>query len=434
MATNFVFTSKSSFEEFLTFKKLSKEDQEDIEKMANVHIEFIDGLLKAIDEAEKNKVDSTQLDAMKKELTEAIEKQRESTNEILKTHGIALKRVLDSNAPTTILSLKAQIRNQLEANKEGLSKLKVGKDGGFNFVVKADTMTFANSITGEIPAAQYIPGVDGIPIRMPLFLASLARRAATSDLIRWVSKVNKLGAAGVTAEGALKNKISFEFTTGSTEIQKVTAYIKVSKEMLEDIDFMMSEIEGELFTELLLAVEKEAFDGDGTGENLEGVFTVATAFNGGGLTTTTPNIVDVIVAASNQIEVALQPEPTYAFLHPTVVNQLKLIKVSTTDNRYVDRLSMVAGSLMLDGVIRIVKTTLLTTDQFLVGNFGPAGFAVLYEKGGITMDIGVENDDFTRNLRTILAEWRGASLVPTNKRTAFIKGSIATALTLIETT
>ena len=50
------------------------------------------------------------------------------------------------------------------------------------------------------------------------------------------------------------------------------------------------------------------------------------------------------------------------------------------------------------------------------------------------MDIGVENDDFTRNLRTILAEWRGASLVPTNKRTAFIKGSIATALTLIETT
>ena len=184
----------------------------------------------------------------------------------------------------------------------------------------------------------------------------------------------------------------------------------------------------------MLAVEKEAFDGDGTGENLEGVFTVATAFNGGGLTTTTPNIVDVIVAASNQIEVALQPEPTYAFLHPTVVNQLKLIKVSTTDNRYVDRLSMVAGSLMLDGVIRIVKTTLLTTDQFLVGNFGPAGFAVLYEKGGITMDIGVENDDFTRNLRTILAEWRGASLVPTNKRTAFIKGSIATALTLIETT
>ena len=49
MATKFVFTSKSSFKEFLTFKKLSKEDQDDIEKMANVHIEFIDGLLLAID-------------------------------------------------------------------------------------------------------------------------------------------------------------------------------------------------------------------------------------------------------------------------------------------------------------------------------------------------------------------------------------------------
>jgi HK97 family phage major capsid protein len=430
----FVFTSKSTYSEFLTYKKVSADDEKDVEKMAGIHLEFIEGLQSAIEEADKNKVDATQLDAMKKELTEAIEKQRDATNQILKEQGIALKRVLQSSNPERKESLTAQIRKNLEGKKESLTKLKTSKDGGFDFVVKADTMTFASSITGEIPQAQLITGVDNIPTRMPVFLASLARRAATSNLIKWVSKVNKMGTAGVTGEGVLKNQISFEFVTGSTEIKKVTAFIKVSTEMLDDIDYLMSEIEGELFTELLLAVEAETYSGDGTGDNLEGIKTVATTFNGGGLTTTEPNIVDVLVAASNQIEIANQPEPTYAFLNPTVVNQLKLDKVSSTDRRYVERLSMIAGNLLLDGQVRIVKTTLLGANEFLIGNFGAAGFALLYEKGGISMDIGLENDDFTKNLRTILAEWRGASMVQTNKRNAFVKGNIDTALALIETT
>ena len=38
---------------------------------------------------------------------------------------------------------------------------------------------------------------------------------------------------------------------------------------------------------------------------------------------------------------------------------------------------------------------------------------------------------FTKNLRTILAEWRGLSLVKNNDRTAFVKGTFATDIAAI---
>jgi hypothetical protein len=41
--------------------------------------------------------------------------------------------------------------------------------------------------------------------------------------------------------------------------------------------------------------------------------------------------------------------------------------------------------------------------------------------------------EFTRNLRTIIAEWRGALVVKNNDRTAFVKGVFATDMAALET-
>jgi hypothetical protein len=66
-----------------------------------------------------------------------------------------------------------------------------------------------------------------------------------------------------------------------------------------------------------------------------------------------------------------------------------------------------------------------------MGNFDKA---YLVEKDGVKFDIGYENDDFTKNFVTLLAEWRGAVVVKTNDRTAFIKGDFASAEALLQTT
>ncbi len=84
----------------------------------------------------------------------------------------------------------------------------------------------------------------------------------------------------------------------------------------------------------------------------------------------------------------------------------------------------------MDGV-PIIPTTLVTAGTFLMGSFD---MATLYEKGGIMVEVGLDADDFTRNLRTIRAEWRGALVTKNNDRTAFVKGTFSTAKTALETT
>jgi hypothetical protein len=91
---------------------------------------------------------------------------------------------------------------------------------------------------------------------------------------------------------------------------------------------------------------------------------------------------------------------------------------------------MVAGSLMLDG-IPIIPTTLVTQDTFLIGEMP---LAELWTRQGITIDIGYDLDDFTKNFKTIRAEWRGATVVKNNNRTAFVNGDFTTAKAALETT
>ena len=157
----------------------------------------------------------------------------------------------------------------------------------------------------------------------------------------------------------------------------------------------------------------------------------ATAFAAGSFagTVDNANIVDVLRVAMNQVKLADQAMPNYILMNPSDITTLKLIKVGSTDERYIDQLQMVAGMLSLDGV-PIIESTLVSQDDYLVGAFD---LATVYDKGSISIEVGLDGDDFTKNLRTVRAEWRGATVVKTNDRTAFIAGDFTTDKAALET-
>jgi hypothetical protein len=201
--------------------------------------------------------------------------------------------------------------------------------------------------------------------------------------------------------------------------------------MIDDIDFIESEINNELMRELMKDIELTAYSGNGTAPALNGIRTVATAFAAGSfaLAIDNANQVDVLVVAMNQIAIADQESPNAILMHPTDVTKLKVAKVSSTDKRYIERLQLIAGQLTVDGV-PIIPTTLVTVGTYLVGYFP---LATLFTKGGINIQVGLDGNDFTKNLRTILAEWRGALVTKNNDRTAFVKGTFATDMAALET-
>jgi HK97 family phage major capsid protein len=412
------------------------------EKVA--HDALILEVQKKINEGLENKADLksiTDLENVFKVYKEATEKTTVTKEELetIKASLINVEAIVkamkeDAKSPTA----KGDLRSSLEANKSALSALKAGgkRENMSGFTIEVNkavgTMLESTNISGgNVTVEQRISGMNAIASRRLRLMDLFTKAVATSNIISWVYQSGKEGAAGGTAEGALKNQIDFNLVVASQVVVKRTAFIKVSDEMIDDIDFINSEINNELMRELMKDIELTAYSGNGTAPNLNGVRTVATAFAAGSfaLAIDNANQVDVLTVAVNQILIAEQPMPNAILMHPTDVTKLKVTKVSSTDKRYVERLEMIAGSLSMDG-IPIIPTTLVTVDNYLVGSFD---LATLYEKGSLSIEVGLDADDFTKNLRTIRAEWRGALVVKNNDRTAFVKGVFATDMAALET-
>ena len=416
------FTAETTLEQFLVmqgvenFDELPEEQQAELVAMYQDELAKLASMLEEENKGLKSEIKEVknQMEVGFKEISTKLEKMK-SVSSIAK-------------------SFSQQLRESLEANKEALKSLKEKGEGRVSFKAVGN-MTFANVSGGNVPVEDRMEGLNTIASRDTKFLNTLQTRSTSSNVISWVAQASKDGSAGQTAEGALKNQIDFDLVVASENVKKTTAFIKVSNEMLDDIDWMQSEIEAELMRELYKAIENGAFSGNGSSANLRGVNTVATAFAITGADFDEPitnaNIVDVLVAGNLQIELAEQGSANYAFLNPRDIASLKKAKVSGTDKRYVDRLLDVGSSLMLDGVTKIISTTLVPAGTFLMGNFDKA---FLVEKDGVKYDLGYENDDFTKNFVTLRAEWRGAVVVKTNDRTAFVKGTFSTAIASLETT
>ena len=420
------------FTEFLTQKGITDADYKakTAEEMASLFNEFNEvsrEALKALIEAKASKED---ISSLKDEIVNNQIEQMKQLNATLKEHGLAITKLVnrEGGQPTKLKTIADSLTENIEKLKLFKGNDKAASQGaGFTIKASGTILGSTNVSGGNVPVEQRIDGLDRLATRQPRLLEVLARGTATSNVISWVSQANRDGNAGGTVEGAAKNQIDFDLVVVSKPLVKRTAFIKISTEMMDDIAFIESEINNELTVMLLKDVENTAFSGNGTAPNLEGVYTVAPLFAAGTFATSiaTPNEVDVLVVAQNQIAIAEQPEPNYIFMHPSDVTKLKLKKLTTTD--YNNRLQLIGGSMIMDG-IPIIKTTLVTVGTFLMGSFS---MATLYEKGTISINIGMDGNDFTNNLVTILAEWRGLLITKTNARTAFVKGTFSTAITAL---
>jgi HK97 family phage major capsid protein len=429
---------KSKFELFLETKGLNTISfaGQEAEEMAKLYNEYNEEARKALEDAVSKSASKEDIESLKSELATAQKEQMVQLNKTLKEYGLAIEKLNKDNQANSLTAQASDIRKALEENKANLTKLKdldksAAHGAGFSFKAAGDMLESTNISGGNVPVEQRIAGLNLIATRRPRLIDLFAKGQAASNIISWVYQANRDGAAGGTAEGATKNQIDFDLVVASQAVVKRTAFIKVSTEMLDDIDFIESEIRNELMRLLMLDVENTSYSGNGTAPNLNGIRTVATAFAAGTFAGTVDNAnsADVLVVAMNQIAIANQEAPNAILMHPSDIAALKLMKVSATDKRYVDRLLYIGMDLTLDGV-PMFGSTLVTAGTYLVGNFN---LSVLYQKQGVMINIGLDGNDWTKNMRTIIAEWRGALVTKNNDRTAFVKGTFATDIAALET-
>ena len=372
-----------------------------------------------------------------KSLTTEVEELKahkvKSLESALETQGIILKKLQDGSlSGSSVRIAENSVRKALADNREDFVKAKDGRHS-FRFELKAaGDMTIAGNVSGgNVPQAQRLEGINDIAEREAKSYALFPKLRTAANTIEWVYETGQDGTIDGTAEGAAKDQIDNDFVVTSVALVKRAAYFKVSTEMLDDVSFMEGWLRNKLIVRLFLDVDNQVLNGNGAAPNLKGVIDYATAFAAGTFANAvdSANDADSLVVAANQIRLANHNGALTIMMHPSDVAALKLVKLSASDKRYVERLMMVGSQMSLDG-IPIIENSNITAGDFLIGDFSKG---TIVEKSGIEIEIGLDGNDFTKNMRTILAEWRGQLFVQNNDTTAFVKGTFATTNAALET-
>ncbi len=257
------------------------------------------------------------------------------------------------------------------------------------------------------------------PVNMPrreLRIRDLLSVSATgTNVIDYAKQTTRTNAAAPTAEGAAAPESSYGWTAAQVTVKKIAHLTNASDEALADSGQLAGLIDSELRYGLDLVEETQILSGDGTGENLDGLITNATAFSAAaGLPNT--NRTDRLRLAMLQVVLA-DYAATGIVLNPTDWAGVELEKDDTKRYLIGGADSPVAPSLWR---LPVVESNTITAGTWLVGSFAMA--ATLYDRMQTEILISSEHvDNFAKGMKTIkgtkrlaLAVKRPASLVTGN--------------------
>jgi HK97 family phage major capsid protein len=305
--------------------------------------------------------------------------------------------------------------------EEGFGKLK--SIGGYTatapeytgFAAKANTDV--NDL-GGMPSV-WLTDVDRTLVRTyrpgPVVADLLGSGSISGNAITYFLEGALEGDFTTVAEGAQKPQIHVADPTAVTDaLKKIAAWWDTSDEMVEDLPFMVSEINNRAMERLGLFEEAQLLNGNGTGTNIlgllnrSGIQTEATAAS--------PDTnADALFRAMTKVQTATGLAADGIIINPTDYQALRLSKDS--NGQYYGG-GFFAGPYGQGGVpmqpplwgLRTVVTSAVAAGTAVVGAFSQA--ATVYRKGGVRVES--TNSDlgkFTSNIITTRIEERVALAV-----------------------
>lgn len=330
------------------------------------------------------------------------------------------------------MSTRAQVAKWMKEHKDIIDQVRAGKSGVSLPPIQLQrrapiTMLNSTSLGGSafLPNAQVQPGVIDLVRTQPTFWQALTKGATKANPLVWVNKKNKQGNAAFIGEGVLKPLASFELNTENSVPKKAAERMKVSTEMLYDVEGLTSMIETELAFEVEVAANTAVLTGVESSTNPKGVTQYATLFTLTTVETTTPNNMDAIYAAVVQLQTLNFFTDIRAYVNPIDLGNMNLAK--GTDGHYIIPPFTTANGTTIAGV-PVVPDNNIAVGYLLIGDFSKYK-VMIYQDFFISW--GWENDDFSKNLITVIGEIRFHQFVSSNHVGAFIYDTFANIKTAI---
>jgi HK97 family phage major capsid protein len=274
-----------------------------------------------------------------------------------------------------------------------------------------------------------------VPTRVPGIITPNQRRMTIRDLllpgrtdknaIQYVKETGFTNAAATVSEttGATKPQSDIQFDIVTSAVSTIAHWVLATKQILDDVPQLQSYIDGRLRYGLAYVEEGQLLNGPGTGTDLNGIYTQATAYAAPIVPTAAGNLtkIDVIRLAILQAFLAEYPSNGIV-MHPSDWADIELTKTDQGAYLFANPQGGVEPRLWR---LPVVETQAMTVDRFLTGAFNLG--AQIFDREDANVEISTEDsDNFRKNLVTIRAEERLALAV--YRPESFIKGTFTTAL------
>ena len=353
---------------------------------------------------------------MKPRVDELLAKQGELQARLQEVEQKAARRGVEE--ANVILSAGAQLTSSAEFKAWIDAGGMKSTQSGFVCPMPRSALTSVattNTTTVGVPA-DLQSGIIGLPQRRLTVRDLLTPGKTGSNAIQYVRETAFTNNAAPVSEGDLKPESTITYELTQSAVVTVAHWVKASKQILDDFAQLQSMIDQRLRYGLGYVEETQLLKGSGVGNNLNGVYTQATAFAAPIVLAGSPTKIDILRLMLLQAELAEYPA-TGIVLHPADWTAIELTKDTTGGYIFANPQSLAPPALWGRPV---VGTQAMTVDTALVGAFRLG--AQIFDREDANVVISTENsDDFVRNLVTIRAEERLALAV--YRPAAFVKNT-----------
>lgn len=360
-------------------------------------------------------------------------------SEAVKEHGLALEN--KSIGDVAKMTIKSMIQSAFK--REGLAdeiksfyesrhgSIEVTKAVGTITTGNVATTTGGNALLDMLNADE----INDIRLTMP-FIEDFSNTGSTNKPVyTYVDYVPGEGDVDFIAEGGEKAQLDLNIEVRTASPVKAAGYEILTEESITDIPRLESTARGYLFRKYLLKRQNGILFGDGLQQNPLGVTKIAAAFNPATWVAekiVKPNLHDAVIAVANQIYTTpsytddVEFYPNVCFINPGDFAGLRLTK--DNNGQYLFPSFTLFGEKTIDG-IRIVAKSKIPAGKILMGDFMKLN---IIDYVAYSVRIGWINDQFIKNLFTMLGEGRFYVYVKELEKRAFVYDDIANVIAGIE--
>jgi HK97 family phage major capsid protein len=302
---------------------------------------------------------------------------------------------------TEVKGFNVSLAEAIEQNGDSIAKLGRGEQKRAGFIMDTKTvgtMLESTNLTGDI-TRQYANQVYALPSRKVHLRSLLPIGTISQGLFTFPYESGGEGAPAAQVQGSSKAQVDYDITMKDAPAQYIAGYVRISRQMLDDIPAMTSFLQSRLLEQYLIAEDAQLLNGNGTAPNLTGLTINATAASGA-----------ATVDVEQLVQAIAQLESTNYSATGILVNPLDWAAIMNTKNSGSAYSLPAATVVTTDGSVSIAgiplyKSTAIAVDKFLVGDWNMG--AQIMQNQGISVQFSeFDADNFTKNLITVRVEAR----------------------------